>query len=246
MISIICCFNNEEMLENMLLESLKKQTLPYELITLDNSKGEYPSAAIALNEGAKKSSGDYLMFVHQDVELLERDFLVNMVDVINSYKNEEVILGVAGVKDSSGTYSNIIHGVNKVSAGTQIRIAEQMQTLDEVLLFMRKSVFENLLFNQTLCEGWHLYGVELCLRANMVGIKPVVIPSRIYHFSAGKIDSRFVKTVIRIAWNYRRDYNVIFSTCAVVGTSYVGILYYIFKVIMIKFYINVVKKAIKT
>ena len=69
MISIICVFNDKKVLNECLLESLKNQTANYELILIDNTNRKFKSASEALNYGAKKAKGNYLMFVHQDMFL---------------------------------------------------------------------------------------------------------------------------------------------------------------------------------
>ncbi len=66
--SIVCVYNNVEILNQYLLESLKSQTILYELILLDNSCNKYKSAAEALNYGGERAKGRYIMFVHQDIK----------------------------------------------------------------------------------------------------------------------------------------------------------------------------------
>ncbi len=74
MFSIISVYHNKETLEEDLLKGLKNQTTNYELILIDNTKGQFKSAARALNYGAKqiKSQSKYIMFVHQDVDLCSK------------------------------------------------------------------------------------------------------------------------------------------------------------------------------
>ena len=65
----------------MLLKSLQNQDADYELILVDNTNNRFKSAAEALNDGAKKSSGDFLMFVHQDVEIYDKYFLKKFINI---------------------------------------------------------------------------------------------------------------------------------------------------------------------
>ena len=58
MISIVCVYNNERTLKNVLLKSLENQTVEFELITLDNRDNRFKSAAEALNDGGAKAKGD--------------------------------------------------------------------------------------------------------------------------------------------------------------------------------------------
>ena len=71
------------MLQSYLLQGLEMQKTDYELITIDNTKGAYSSAAGALNEGGSTATGVYLVFVHQDVEL-SPDFLARAEEIMES------------------------------------------------------------------------------------------------------------------------------------------------------------------
>ena len=84
MISVICVYNNKEILNKYLLKSLKIQTETHELILLDNIGGKFKSASEALNYGGKKAKGDYLMFVHQDVDLCSKTWLENVESILLS------------------------------------------------------------------------------------------------------------------------------------------------------------------
>ena len=86
LISIICVYNNKEILEKYLLESLKTQNEEYELILIDNRENKFNSAASALNYGGKKSKGEILIFVHQDVEFYEN----NLKDIKYYFKFEKI------------------------------------------------------------------------------------------------------------------------------------------------------------
>ena len=92
MISIICVYNNKEILENYLLKNLSTQSVEYELILIDNTNGKFKSAAEALNYGGKKANGNYLMFVHQDVDLCSNNTLDYIENILESISN----LGIAG------------------------------------------------------------------------------------------------------------------------------------------------------
>lgn len=233
MISIICCYNNQKVLNNMLLKSLQNQDADYELILVDNTNNRFKSAAEALNDGAKKSSGDFLMFVHQDVEIYDKYFLKKFIDEIY---DEEQIFGIAGVKDNSGVYTNIRHGKGKKYAGkNQITNKEKVQTLDEVLIFIRKSTFEKLFFDEKTCDDWHLYGVDLCLKASSLGIDSYVLPANIYHLSTGKISKGYRETLIKLARKHSSNHKKIITTCSIIETSNMGIIKYKIKELINQF-----------
>ena len=63
-------------MSSCLLNSINKQNYKnYELILIDNSNNKFPSASKALNFAAKRAKGDYLLFIHQDVDLIESNSL---------------------------------------------------------------------------------------------------------------------------------------------------------------------------
>ncbi|MHC4545475.1 MAG: glycosyltransferase, partial [Planctomycetota bacterium] len=83
MLSIVVVYNDERALNEILLDGLKNQTVKYDLIALDNTKGSFKSAAEALNSGANKAKGKYIMFIHQDVELGSDSWLEDVEKVLD-------------------------------------------------------------------------------------------------------------------------------------------------------------------
>ena len=170
MISVVCVYNNEKIVNDNLLKSLKNQTPKYELILLGNTKGEFKSAAEALNHGGKRAKGKYIMFVHQDVDLCSSKWLEEAKKMLDSIQNLG-IAGVAGKKDEKGVMTVIKHGNPPEPAGSiTIKKPEGVQTLDECLLIIPKSVFNMLQFDEQVCNDWHLYAADYCLSDNVQDI----------------------------------------------------------------------------
>ena len=90
MISVICVYNDEWILQNCLLKSLSEQKAVFELITIDNRENRFESAAEALNYGGKKAAGDYLLFVHQDVDLCSDAWLGRTEDILDALQISEL------------------------------------------------------------------------------------------------------------------------------------------------------------
>ena len=88
MISVVCVYNNEDTLKLALLRSLEGQSAKFELILLDNRDGRYKSAAQALNDCGRKSSGDFIMFVHQDMWLAASTWLQDAEDLVLGVLND--------------------------------------------------------------------------------------------------------------------------------------------------------------
>ena len=185
MISIIVVYNNERTLNEILLKSLKNQTAKFELIKLNNTKRQFKSAAEALNHGAKKAKGKYIMFVHQDVELDSDSWLENTENYLESMSNLGVA-GVAGMSEQGTNYAERIRGfISNCGTiwGKPFEKPEEVHTLDELLLIVPRSIFNKLKFDEKNFDNWHCYGVDYCLCIQQMGLKVYVIPAFVYHRS---------------------------------------------------------------
>ncbi|KUK72652.1 MULTISPECIES: glycosyltransferase [Methanobacterium] len=215
MISVVCVYNNEEILDKFLMKSLKKQSVDYELILMDNTSNQFKSAAEALNHGAKKANSHYIMFVHQDIDLKSDEWLKNTETLLNSMDNLGVA-GVAGVSpwDEDEKVSNITQGFppQKIS-DNHIDTPQKVQTVDECLFIIPRSVFEILKFDEVVCNNWHLYGVDYCLTALNKGLDVFVIPSEVYHSSPGdSMSENYYVTLGNILKKHKKYHRFIFTT----------------------------------
>lgn len=216
MISVVCVYNDRKILNDFLLNGLKKQTAKYEQIFLDNTQGQYKSAAEALNYGGKKAKEKYIMFIHQDVDLCSSKWLEDTEDMLISLSNLGIV-GVAGVKDKKGVITNIKHGTPPILAGDiQMEKPIKVQTLDECLVIIPKSVFHTLQFDEMVCDNWHLYVVDYCLSVNTLGLDVYFLPSYVYHQSMG-INGNYSKgyrsTLKKLLKKHKNHFSQIYSTC---------------------------------
>lgn len=258
-LSIICVYNNKQILEKCLLNSLNNQNVDYELILIDNSFGEFTCAADALNFGGNKASGEFLLFVHQDVIFFEK----NLEDIL-SYCNNCKNLGIAGVAGTDINEGNVkSNGVHNIPpedmALIHINDIEPAQTLDEVLLIVPKEIFNKFKFDNVTCNHWHLYGADYCLQLIKNSFCVYILPIKLYHCSNGfSMSIEYYKTLKKILNKYINDFDCIHTTC--LGTHYtknqlkVNILYFLYKYHLTflerivgksTFVLNILKKVIK-
>ena len=182
MISIVNVYNNEGLLGEYLLRGLAHQTVEFELITVDNTKNTFKSAAEALNYGGRKARGKYIMFAHQDIRLCSTTWISDAERALDSIPN----LGAAGIvgKGKDGGLSNLTHGVDRVSVGTTVNDLAIVDTVDECLVVVPRKVFDVLKFDQITCSGWHLYAVDYCLSSRLLGLETYVLPFAAHHLSS--------------------------------------------------------------
>ena len=185
MLSIVVVYDDERALSEILLKSLSNQTTRFELITIDNTEGQFKSAAEALNYGGRQANGKYIMFVHQDVEL-DSDLWLEKVERILDSIPELGAAGVAGMSEKGKTKKEMGRGCFSDCGetwGNPIQKPEEVQTLDECLLIVPKLVFSKTQFDEETFDGWHCYGVDYCLRVKHMGLRTCVLPAFIYHRS---------------------------------------------------------------
>lgn len=217
MISIVVVYNNEQALERILLSSLKNQAASFELIKLDNTAGQFKSAAEALNYGAKQANGKYIIFVHQDVELDSAEWLEKVENLLETIPDLG-IAGVAGMSENGKTDNE--RGRGYISDCGQIwkfanpvEKPEKVQTLDECLLIVPRSVFNKLQFDNKTFDDWHCYGADYCLSVRQKGLKAYVIPAFIYHRSVRINVKNILRYQKRLFNKYRKNYKHIYTTC---------------------------------
>jgi GT2 family glycosyltransferase len=240
MFSIVIVYNNTDILKNWILESLKNQTVQYELILLDNSDNKYLSASHALNSGLKIATQKYLMCIHQDVTLIGRDFLEKTESMLNKLDCLG-LAGVAGMSDRSIEYNNnmrniILQGHPFAETwGNKIDNPEEVQTIDECLMIIPFNIYKNVKFDENTCDDWHLYGVDFSLTVNKLGFKVYTLPLQIHHRSKGEsaviptstiqriIHGRskgYINTLSKILKKHRGYRKEIFTTCGAWYTDY--------------------------
>lgn len=239
-VSVICVYNNQNQFEEQLVKSLQMQDIDYELVSIDNSTNCFKSAASALNYGASISSGEVLVFSHQDIFLKEFDSLKYFaLSIQNSCIGD--IVGAVGVKKGVKTYfSNITEGAifDKQLPNLYKRKLYDVSTVDECFFGMRKETWKKLKYNESICDNWHLYCVEICLHAIKTGGSVYVYPVKLHHFSKGKISLGYMINLKKLCRYYRRDFKYIWTTCYKVRT---GIIY-----INLLFYLWLLKRLFKT
>lgn len=197
MISIICASNNRNILHKMLLASLCNQTYKdYEVIIVDAKEMGFKSASDTLNYGASKAKGDILLFVHQDVELIDDTLLQSIVEFDNSHE-----YGIAGVCGVVGTgeykvYSSVLMGRDRIQSGIKNEKIREIYVLDECLFFINKNKFIGFDNNG---DTWHFYAVDYCIKCHKKNKKVMLIPNPIYHLSPGwSLDYSYFDTLLRI------------------------------------------------
>jgi hypothetical protein len=249
-ISAICAYNNEQILKACLLKSLSEQESRCETILIDNTQNRFKSAAAALNWGATQAAGNYMMFVHQDVDLCSNSFFDGMEALLDSLPNLGVA-GVAGTSERGGPflerlvnaihhrpqqrYRNVItHGPKRERWGWPITEPERVQTLDECLVIVPKKVWQTMQFDEAVCDGWHLYAADYCLSVAALGFGVYAIPKSAHHQSKGFTEKgalgvirglglhpeEYYRILRKVLKKHKGSYKWIYTSCGSWNTTY--------------------------
>lgn len=212
MISVVCVYNDQEILDKYLLASLDKQENNYQLILLDNRQRKYKSAAEALNHGFKQSTGSYVMFVHQDMKFTSQNWLYDVETTLENLPN----LGVAGLAGRRHrlTISNLEHDTPPKAAGIYpLDHPQEVQTVDECLALVPRKLFQESQFDEETCTGWHLYVADYCLTLKSRGYQIYVLPHQAYHLSAGESFSEdYYEAVRKMRKKHEAHYQWMYTT----------------------------------
>ena len=217
LVSVVCASNDPLVLEQMLLTSLRRQTVAWELRVVDAAAEGLAGCAAALNAGAAGTSAPWLMFVHQDVAFDEPDFLRAAIDLMSPLAD----LGIAGpIGVAERPASGRMRIVGRWLEGRDRRPVQfapldrptPVQTLDELLLFVPRRVFDRLKFDPVACPDWHLYGVDYCLSVIELGLRPYALPLVVHHLSGGTLTPGYYETLARVVRKHRRRVRVIYTT----------------------------------
>jgi hypothetical protein len=183
--SIITCISNADIYDQCLLQSINKMRNGYdiEIIPIINNDNRY-SASNALNIGIDVAKSDILVFVHQDVSLLD-DWFNILSSTIDLLPENWGMLGSAGISMEFTRYDIGNWGgalkIDTIAVGTVYgsdksldsapywdgeKNITQVHCVDECLMVLNKKT--GLKFDP-MFNGFHFYGMDMCLQARAAG-----------------------------------------------------------------------------
>lgn len=182
MISIIICSQKKDISQELKLNIATTIGREYELVDIDNSLNQY-SIFSAYNEGVRRAKGDILCFMHEDV-LFRED---NWGEKINRHFHDDSIgmIGFAGTHfmPSSPMYwysSPFIsqRNLNNDNGNVEEHSHEgwfegrniiDVCACDGLCFFIRKSLFDQISFDDNTFSGFHLYDMDISMQVIKAG-----------------------------------------------------------------------------
>jgi hypothetical protein len=200
----ICSFVTKPAQYEGLVKSLSEHGFGFddcEYLYIDNSKKNVFEAYRGINKFLEIARGKHVILVHQDVLLLSdgREKLDRLLAELDRVDPGWGLCGNAGGIAPGQVAIRISdpHGENQRSE----TFPERVFSLDENFIVVRKDA--NLALSRDL-SGFHLYGAELCLIADMLGHSAYVIDFHLRHLSAGVKDPTFDQIRLAMVEKYSR------------------------------------------
>ena len=161
-----------------------------EVLTIDNAEITKFDCYKGVNHFLKQSVKDFTIIIHDDVVFLKtRDQLIYQIEKITKTDPRAKVFGVVG------TGQDKLHGSGHFFSlqGEEywgFKNNGLVNSLDECFLLIDNSC--GLLLSDDL-SGFHFYGSDICINAELLGYNSYVLDFPINHLSPGNLNDDFLK-----------------------------------------------------
>ena len=193
-----------------------------EFLIVDNSKGNVSCAYRGLNRLLGEAHGAIVILCHQDVRLIAdgRNALDDRLDELDA---RDPLWAVAGNAGGCAPGRLALRISDPHCANQHIgRLPARVQSLDENFIIVRRSARVG--FSNDL-SGFHFYGADICLTADLMGYSCFVIDFHLQHLSPGNKDASFAEAERRFIakWSHALRGRWLQTTCSLVYLSGGGV-----------------------
>lgn len=210
MISIIVSSYQKKYYQDLKLRIKETCGIEYEIIKIENDH-KY-SLCKAYNIGAEKAKYPYLVFIHEDVNILTDDWGEKIVNVLND--NNIGVIGLSGSNyypnfpgswwNSKQVISHIIqhHCTGKSTSYLRKNFSENehkmpVKAIDGVFMACTKKVFYEFKFDEKI-TGYHCYDIIFTLKVSSKYQNYITDKILIEHFSNGSLNTDWIHNIIKV------------------------------------------------
>ncbi len=197
-----------------------------EFLYIDNSRGNRFDCYEGLNHLMAQCRGTFLILCHQDIRLLQdgAEKLLLRLSQLEELDSLWAVAGNAG-KDARGKLKICITDMHG-KARQRGNLPERVVSLDENFLVVKRDAL--LGFSDDL-SGFHIYGTDLCVQADVRGRSAYVIDFHLEHLGRGGLSPAFFKCVDAFEVKYASAFKKrrIRTTCTklVAGVTKAGLIW---------------------
>jgi GT2 family glycosyltransferase len=214
MISIVICSIDASKftaVSRIYAEVLGKE--PHEIVKISDAK----SLAEGYNRGLAQSKGEIVVFSHDDIHILTRDFAARLKKHMETYD----CIGVAGTNRMVGPvwsgaghpyiFGQVAHPGQGSALDVYIyavprRAVGNIQGMDGLFLAFRRDVITALKWDEQIFDGFHCYDADCTYRAYLAGYKLAVVNDLpLIHFSPGDFGEKFHQYALRFMTKHARQ-----------------------------------------
>lgn len=197
----------QEMLDSFINKGFNNDICEY--LYIDNSEQMEFDAYQGLNVFLEKAKGKFVILCHQDILIHDnnKNDLVRLIEEVElKDKNWAVLANAGGINlKLIATHITQKDGNKIIEKDLPLKV----KTVDENFIVVKKSA--NLALSRNL-KGFHFYGTDICLIADVLGYNSYVIGFNLLHKSNGKIDQSFFDSKKAITNKYKKAFRNRFMT----------------------------------
>lgn len=219
-VTIACVFNDPRVLGECLEGSARAgldRAPSTELLFMDNTQRQYPTAGAALNAAAARASHDVVAFVHQDVVLHDLVALETAAAVLTGdggYGDGYGLLGTAGIGADGRMLGRLRDRVPL--SGQPCAAPVPVDSLDEVFFMARTELLRAQPLVDDPVFAWHAYAVEYGLRLRGLGLQVGALDVPLTHNSLTTNLTALDEAHAEVARRYPHA-GPVQTTCGVIG-----------------------------
>lgn len=215
MISVIISSVNKALLANVSQNIAETIGVPFEIIAIDNSKGERGLCAV-YNDGAGRAQYPIVCFMHEDISIKTSNWGQNMIDLFKANPDAGLI-GVAGSSykpltpsawqgtGGRGTdYMNILQSFKQSPGEPQLFYSNrhnqkvtQVACVDGVWFCTTKEVLSKVRFDEETFKKFHAYDVDFSMKVGQHYKVLVTYDVLLHHFSEGNFNVEWFLEVLK-------------------------------------------------
>jgi hypothetical protein len=198
-----------------------------EFLYISNIDSNQYDGYTGLNHMLNTAAGEYVILCHQDILLnFDSETVLNeCLSTLNDKDNNWALAGNAG-GDSHTRYRRITdpHGTSNIG-----NFPQRVKSLDENFIISNS---KNRVALSGNLNGFHMYGTDLCLIADILGYSAYVIDFHLQHNSPGNKDASFYKSEKALVGKYQDAFKLrlIKSSCTKIFISHSSVLTSLFNI----------------
>jgi len=173
-----------------------------EYLTIDNVEGNQADAYEGLNRILNEAQGRIIILCHQDVLLVD-DGRKELDRCLAELTESFPYWAVAGNAGCSAYRTQHTWITDKFGRFRSPNLPKRVHSLDENLLIIRPKT--RVAFSRDI-GGFHLYGTDICLNADILGWTSHVIPFHLKHFGEARMGKEFADCKSAFQKKWRRAF----------------------------------------